>query len=176
MNKNLLLPSSNSNTWFPLPALENNWYWLFQMGSYSQDIIAGMSSGLVGGDSEFVSSMKSDLIDVYETSFKGFSFKPSTKSELEITIRGAFLGNTAWGYPYLYLYVKTLEEASFLINKTNYIQCWYYYHNELLKSLTFDVYNTYVNEIGNGFIAQFNNEVDLCSFEPSVKFAWCLNI
>ena len=107
MSKNLLLLSSNSNTWFPLPALENNWYWLFQMGRFPQDMIPDRYGGLVGGDSEFVSSMKSDLIDVYETSFKGFSFKPSTKSELEITIRGACLGNAVDGFHYIYLYVYT---------------------------------------------------------------------
>lgn len=175
MSKNLLLLSSNSNTWFPLPALENNWYWLFQMGSFPQDIIPGIS-GLVGGDSEFVSSMKSNLIDVYETLFKGFSFKPSTKSELEITIRGAFFGNTSFGFPYLYLYVKTLEEAKFLASKANYIQSWYYYHNELTEYPAFPAHSTTFDEIGGGFIAQFNSEVGFDGFGPSVKFAWCLNI
>ena len=76
------------------------------MGSLPQDMIPDRYGGLVGGDSEFVSSMKSDIIDnVYETSFKGFSFKPSTKSELEITIRGACFGNAADGFPYIYIYM-----------------------------------------------------------------------
>lgn len=173
MSKNLLLLSSNSNTWFPLPALENNWYWLFQIGSYPQDVIPGRYNGLVGGDSEFVSSMS----DVYETSFKGFSFKPSTKSELEITIRGACFGNAAEGFPYIYLYVKTLEEAQFLAYETNYTQCWYYYHNELTEYEIFDGYATFDESvIGGGFVVYLDHTIDLDGFEPSVKFAWCLNI
>lgn len=178
MSKNLLLLSSNSNTWFPLPALENNWYWLFQMGSHPQDVIPGMSSGLAGGDSEFISSMKSSLGDLYETSFKGFSFKPSTKSELEITIRGAIFGRTALGLPYIYLYVKTLEEAIFLASETNYVQLWYYYPNELTKFPSSRGHGTYYESdiVGGGFVVILDHEVDLDWFEPSVKFAWSLNI
>lgn len=176
MSKNLLLLSSNSNTWFPLPALENNWYWLFQMGRFPQDMIPDRYGGLVGGDSEFVSSIKSDLVDdVYETSFKGFSFKPSTKSELEITIRGACLGNAADGFHYIYLYVKTLEEAEFLTSETYYTQYWYYYPNKLTKGETFDVLS-YFDEVGGGFVVYLDLNIDLYGFEPSVKFAWCLNV